>query len=111
MNKFYDRNLAATAGHEAALEVALNSTRLAADIESFNAIRRAQGRPSLEEQDEIDRREMAAIIAEFGTDGMDPDVVAWALNLEPPTDEELIAAGWSTGIAEIDRRLVPPSST
>lgn len=111
MNKFYDKNLAATAGHEAALEVALNSAQLAADIESFNAIRRAQGRPSLEEQDEIDRREMAALIAEFGPEDFDPDTVAWALGHEPPTDEELIAAGWSTGVEHIDRRRLPPSST
>ncbi len=110
MNKFYDKQLAATVGHEAALEIALQSAQLAADLESFNAIRRAQGRPSLEEQDEIDRREIAALIAEFGPEGFDPDTVAWALGHEPPTDEELIAAGWSTGMEDIGRRPLPPSS-
>ena len=88
MNKFYDKQFASTVGHEEALKIALAGSALAAEIEAMNAIRRAQGRPSLEEQDEIDRKEAAQLIAELGTDGMDSDFVAWALGL-PAVEDDL----------------------
>lgn len=88
MNKFYDKQLAAQVGHEATLEIALTGSALVAEVEAMNAIRGAQGRPSLEEQDEIDRKEAAQLIAETGTDGMDPDFVAWALGL-PAVEDDL----------------------
>ncbi|WP_322095135.1 hypothetical protein [Paraburkholderia bannensis] len=88
MNKFYDKQFAAAVGHEATLEIALTGSALVAEVEAMNAIRRAQGRPSLEEQDEIDRKEAAQLIAELGTDGLTPHFVAWALGLPAPEDEE-----------------------
>ncbi|WP_321951932.1 hypothetical protein [Paraburkholderia bannensis] len=88
MNKFYDKQFAVGVGHEATLELALAGSALVAEVETMNAIRRAQGRPSLEEQDEIDRNEAAQLIAELGTDGMHPHFVAWALGLPAPEDDE-----------------------
>jgi hypothetical protein len=90
MNKFYEKQFVADVGHEATLEIALAGSALVAEVEAMNVIRRAQGRPSLEEQDEIDRKEAAQLIAESGTDGLTPHFVAWALGLAAPEDDEII---------------------
>jgi hypothetical protein len=69
MTKFFDKEIAANIGHVAALEIAALGAQLHAEIESINAVRKAQGRPSLEDEEERDRAEFAELMDEFGEEG------------------------------------------
>ncbi len=86
MNKFYDPKMAALIGHEAALEVALKGAELGAAIESFNAIRRAKGLPSLQEEDAAYLQSIRDDVARGEAHFHDPLSVAEAMGW-PITDE------------------------
>ena len=77
MTKFFDKDIAAEAGHLVALELAALSSELHADMATMAAVRKAQGRPSLEEEE----AENKAFFRELIDEGfeLDPDVIAWAL--------------------------------
>lgn len=86
MNKFYDEKIAANVGHEAALEIALKGAELGAAVESFNAIRRAKGLPSLQEEDAAHLQTVRDDVAAGLGDLHDPLAIAEAFGL-PITDE------------------------
>ncbi|MBN3851954.1 hypothetical protein G3N59_01050 [Paraburkholderia sp. Ac-20340] len=90
MNKFYDKNIAALVGHELALEVALKGAESSAAFESFDAIRKAQGLPSIHDED----REYLQTIRDDVAEGFeylhDPLSVAEACGR--PVTEEVRAA-------------------
>jgi hypothetical protein len=86
MNKFYDEKIAATVGHEAALEIALKGAELGSAVESFNAIRRARGMPSLQEEDAAYLQSIRDDVAEGFGHLHDPMSVAEAMGY-PITDE------------------------
>ncbi|QDQ82258.1 hypothetical protein [Paraburkholderia megapolitana] len=77
MKNFFDKDIAAEAGHLVALELAALSSELHADMATMAAVRKAQGRPSLEEEE----AENKAFFRELIDEGfeLDPDVIAWAL--------------------------------
>ncbi|KGW35636.1 hypothetical protein Y045_5471 [Burkholderia pseudomallei MSHR2451] len=80
MKKFFDKDIAAEAGYLTALEIAAASEQLHAELTAMAALRKAQGRPSLEEE-EAEEAEDKAFFRELVAEGfpLDPDVVAWAL--------------------------------
>lgn len=78
MSKFFDKEIAEECGYGFALELAALGAKLHAEIEAINALRKAEGRPSLEEEDAQNRAEFAALMDEYGEEGYDPDMVAWA---------------------------------
>lgn len=77
MTKFFDKDIAAAAGHITAVEIAAVAAEIHADMICANALRKAQGRPSLEEEEAEDKAFFRELIAEGFP--LDPDVIAWAL--------------------------------
>ncbi|AGR73359.1 hypothetical protein [Burkholderia pseudomallei] len=77
MKKFFDKDIAAEAGYLTALEIAAASEQLHAELTAMAALRKAQGRPSLEEEEAEDKAFFRELVAEGFP--LDPDVVAWAL--------------------------------
>lgn len=86
MNKFYDKTIAANAGHEAALELALKGAESVAAVEYFNAVRKAKGQPSLQEEDAAYLQSIRDDVAEGFAYLHDPLSVAEAMGW-PITDE------------------------
>jgi hypothetical protein len=77
MKKFFDKDIAAEAGYLTALEIAAASAQLHTDLVAMAALRKAKGRPSLEEEEGDDKAFFRELIAEGFP--LDPEVVAWAL--------------------------------
>ncbi|KHK58128.1 hypothetical protein PI86_10965 [Burkholderia sp. A9] len=75
MTRFFDKDLADDVGYGIATHVAAVATELHADMERMNAMRKAEGRPSIEEEEEPMWAEFAELLAE-GCE-LAPDVVAW----------------------------------
>ena len=63
---------------QAAIEVAAAATQLHADLEAVAALRKAQGRPSFEEETADDKAYFRELVAEGWP--LDLEVVAWALS-------------------------------
>jgi hypothetical protein len=77
MKKYFDKDFAAEAGYLTALQITAASAQLHADLVAMAALRKAQGRPSLEEEEADDKAFFRELIAEGYP--LDPEVVAWAL--------------------------------
>lgn len=77
MTKFPFKDIAAQAGHLVALELAALSAERHTGQASVAAVRKTQGRPSLEEEEAADKAFFRELIGE-GFE-LDPDVIAWAL--------------------------------
>lgn len=76
MTKFFDKELADAIGYGAATHVAALASDLQADIDRMNAMRKAEGRPTIEEEEEAEKawfREQMEAGERF-----DPDVESWA---------------------------------
>ncbi|WP_041490492.1 hypothetical protein [Burkholderia cepacia] len=76
MTKFFDKALADEIGYGMAIAVAGMASDLLADIDRMHAVRKTNGHPALEQEEESDRawfREQMEAGERF-----DPDVEAWA---------------------------------
>jgi hypothetical protein len=76
MTKFFDKKIADEIGNGAATHLAAMAADLQADLERMAAMRKAEGRPTFEEEEAADRAETLAMMAEGYR--FDPDVEAWA---------------------------------
>lgn len=78
MTKTFSKELADQTGYGVATEISAMAADALADIELMKRMRKAEGRPSLDELEAADKAEFREMIAD-GYD-LDPDVVAWALD-------------------------------
>jgi hypothetical protein len=76
MTKFFDKKLANEIGYGAATEIAGLASQLDADLAAMAAVRKAQGRPTFEEEEAQSRAEFLEMVKEG--ERFDPDVEAWA---------------------------------
>jgi hypothetical protein len=77
MTKFFSKDLADNVGFGIATDIAATSADLHIDLARMAAVRKAQGRPTFEEEEATDKAEFRQMIAEGHE--LDPDVAAWAL--------------------------------
>jgi hypothetical protein len=77
MTKFFSKDLADNVGIDIATHIAATVADLHTDLARMAAVRKAQGRPSFEEEEAACKAEFRQMIAEGHE--LDPDVAAWAL--------------------------------
>jgi hypothetical protein len=76
MTKYFDNTLADEIGYGAATQIAAVAQELHTFIETANAVRKAAGRPTIEEEEDQSRAEFREMMDEGHR--FDPDVEAWA---------------------------------